>query len=105
MSIIGLNVVFVCIFIQSVSFVLVSKRLDGLHVSDCCFKLIYAMNMFVCLFVCLFVCSLVCLFVCFSLVLFLFLAMSNSGKTTFIKKLLEMAPRVFTESPSRFIYF
>ena len=28
MSIIGLNVVFVCIFIQSVSFVLVSKHLD-----------------------------------------------------------------------------
>ena len=31
--------------------------------------------------------------------------MSNSGKTTFIKKLLEMAPKVFTEPPSRIIYF
>ena len=31
--------------------------------------------------------------------------MSNLGKTMFIKKLLEMAPRVFTEFPSRIIYF
>ena len=36
---------------------------------------------------------------------FCFSGMSNSGKTTFIKKLLEMAPRVFTEAPSRIIYF
>lgn len=31
--------------------------------------------------------------------------MSNSGKTTYIKQLLEMAPQVFTEPPSRVIYF
>ena len=31
--------------------------------------------------------------------------MSNSGKTTYIKQLLEMAPQVFTEPPSRVLYF
>lgn len=31
--------------------------------------------------------------------------MSNSGKTTYIKKLLEQAPKVFTEAPSRVIYY
>ena len=31
--------------------------------------------------------------------------MSNSGKTAYIKQLLEMAPQVFTEPPSRVIYF
>lgn len=31
--------------------------------------------------------------------------MSNSGKSTFIKTLLEMAPKLFTEAPSRIIYY
>ena len=31
--------------------------------------------------------------------------MSNSGKTTYIKQLLEMAQQVFTEPPSRVICF
>ena len=31
--------------------------------------------------------------------------MSNSGKTTYIKKLLEQADKTFTEKPSRIIYF
>ena len=34
-----------------------------------------------------------------------FSGMSNSGKTAYIKQLLEMAPQVFTEPPSRVIYF
>ena len=35
----------------------------------------------------------------------LFAGMSNSGKTTYIKTLLEQADKVFTENPSRIIYF
>ena len=31
--------------------------------------------------------------------------MSNSGKTSYIKKLLEQAHRVFTEAPTRIIYY
>ena len=37
--------------------------------------------------------------------LLLFAGMSNSGKTTYIKTLLEQADKIFTEKPSRIIYF
>ena len=38
-------------------------------------------------------------------IFFLFTGMSNSGKTSYIKLLLEQSDKAFSETPSRFINF
>ena len=44
-------------------------------------------------------------FGCMAFVLCFIAAISNGGKTTYFKKLLESAAGVFTEAPTRIIYF